>query len=96
MSEEKYYRIKASTLTGIADFIRQMTGRKTQYTPVEMLSALGAISYIPQGWASSEFSPYFGANASGILPNVVKSMASSELDLDFATSAVGELVVSES
>lgn len=89
MSEEKYYRIKASTLTGIADFIRQMTGRKTQYTPVEMISALGAISYIPQGWASSEFTLDFDGSASGILPEVVYGNASSEFTLDFTSNAKG-------
>lgn len=85
------YLIRSDTLTAIADRTREMAGTNKKLTPADIIYWLGRVKFIPQGWATSEFTLDFDCGASGVLPVVVKGMASSEFTLNFESSAVGAL-----
>lgn len=85
------YLIRSDTLTAIADRTREMAGTNKKLTPADIIYWLGRVKFIPQGWATSEFTLDFDCGASGVLPVVVKGTASSEFTLNFESSAVGAL-----
>jgi hypothetical protein len=78
----------------LVGYVQDMSGSGKDMKPDDIIYWLGRVKYIPQWWASSEFTLDFDGSAYGILPNVAKRVASSEFILDFETSAIGVLIES--
>ena len=92
VEREDNYSITDDSLNAIAKRTQEMAGTNKLLTPADIIYWLGRVQFVPQGWASSEFTLDFApSTASGILPTVYKGAASSEFTLNFESSAVGAL-----
>ena len=92
------YAMGYNWFADLVGHVQDMSGSGKDMKPDDIIYWLGRVKYIPQGWASSEFTlnDNFVSSATGIIPEYEKGMATSELSLAdlFESTAVGELVES--
>lgn len=91
LETDSLYAIGHNWFADVVGLVQRMAGMAAKLTPADIIYWLGRVKFIPQGWATSEFTLDFDSGASGVLPVVVKGTASSEFTLNFESSAVGAL-----
>jgi hypothetical protein len=88
VEREEQYAIASADLNELGAVAQKMAGKRALMTVADMVYWLNRVQFIPQGNAESTFAVNFTSAASGILPDVQKSVATSTLSqLDFVISA---------
>lgn len=85
---DELYTIGYNWFAQVVERTQMLAGTKRKMTPAEILYWLSRVKFIPQGWASGEASLDYDAMATGRLPVVVKSKASSTITFNFESHAV--------